>query len=177
MEERIEKVAYDRGYRVTNEGVLMNPEGKPLKGSLNHSGYFRASIRSKKKGKKRPVFTHRLMAFQKFGDAMFEPGIQVRHLDRNSKNNSCDNIAIGTARDNTMDVPADIRSKSASIAARAPRGVSAKRRKYSDAEVAAVIKDWEAKVPYSTMVVKHGIPHGTIHYLVTDAKRKRLADS
>ena len=49
------------------------------------------------------VKVHRLMAYQKFGDAIFKNGIQVRHLNGNSQDNSDANITIGTQAQNIMD--------------------------------------------------------------------------
>lgn len=42
------------------------------------------------------VWVHRLQAYQKFGERVFEPRMVVRHLDGNSLNNSWENIGIGT---------------------------------------------------------------------------------
>jgi hypothetical protein len=47
---------------------------------------------------------------------MFEPGIQVRHLDGNSLNNLEENIELGTQSQNMMDIPEEKR-KSHSILA------------------------------------------------------------
>ena len=56
---------------------------------------------------------HRFMGYLKFGDEIYTKGMQVRHLDGNPLNNSWDNIAIGTQRDNTYDIPKEKRLQSA----------------------------------------------------------------
>jgi hypothetical protein len=49
------------------------------------------------------IRVHRLQAWQKYGDAIYAPGMVCRHLDGNSFNNHRDNIALGTQSDNMMD--------------------------------------------------------------------------
>ena len=81
---------FEKGYRII-DGIIYNPDGKILKGYVGKRGYRRFSpVRTNH------VKVHRLVAYQKFGDALFEEGIEVRHLDNNKLNNSEDNIALGT---------------------------------------------------------------------------------
>ena len=101
------QIAYNRGYRITNEGEMINPKGGVVKGSINTSGYLQTGIRIN--GKRKSLPFHRIMAYQKFKTDMFKEGILVRHLDGNPINNSIDNIDIGTAHDNRMDIPKYIR--------------------------------------------------------------------
>ena len=70
-------------------------------------------------GEKYPqnVPVHRLQAYQKFGDKIFESGTVVRHLDGNSLNNNFDNIEIGTQQENMMDIPTEQRIAHAKHAA------------------------------------------------------------
>lgn len=103
-------LAFEKGYRITNEGKILNPEGKELKGNIN-KGYLRFSIRL---GDDRiNVSVHRLLAYQKFGERIFEEGQLIRHLNSNSLDNSWDNIGIGTHKDNMNDKPKEVRLKSA----------------------------------------------------------------
>ena len=103
------KMAHDKGYRVTKNGKFLNPNGIEIGDVQNNR--LRVSIRLSKK--RIIIHCHRLQAYQKFGDKMFEEGIVVRHLDGNSLNNCWDNIAIGTSSDNSMDRPEDDRIKHA----------------------------------------------------------------
>lgn len=104
------KIAYEKGYRVDKEGNPSSSFG-PLKYCLNKKGYKIIGV--KIEGLAKNVFVHRLQAFQKYGDDMFEKGIQVRHKNGISTDNSWDNILIGTASENRMDIPAHIRLSSA----------------------------------------------------------------
>ena len=99
--------AYGQGYRVTENGGVISPSGKARKQRLSGSGsdgrplYWRFTV--KHKGFSRPVPVHKLAAYQEFGGICFDDGIVVRHLDGDARNNSLNNIAIGSIRDNIMD--------------------------------------------------------------------------
>lgn len=108
--------AYEKGYKINEEGKPLNPKGKELKGHVNSKGYLEIGIRyNNVKGN---LDVHRFQAYQKFGDKIFEEGIQVRHLDGNQLNNKLENIEIGSAFDNTMDKSPETRYKVAIIASR-----------------------------------------------------------
>ena len=102
--------AYKRGYRVV-EGKVKSPTNRIRRERIS-LGYKKFNITLSTKIV-RSILTHRLLALQKFGLAIFEDGIEVRHLDGNKLNNSWDNIAIGTHYDNMLDMPKDIRLKAA----------------------------------------------------------------
>lgn len=73
---RIEETAFKRGYRVNKKGDIFNPYGK-LIGNKKYSAYRYTKIRID--GKSCRVCIHRLQAFQKYGNKMYEKGIVVRH--------------------------------------------------------------------------------------------------
>lgn len=100
-------IAHSKGYKVTKEGKVIGIKGDELKLN-NYKGYYRFNFRNLTNTVSY-VSVHRLQAYQKFGDKMFEEGILVRHLDGNPANNSWDNIEIGTNSDNMMDIDADVR--------------------------------------------------------------------
>lgn len=104
---KIEQIALERGYFVSEDGNLYNKKGKKIGSDRGHNGYLSVKI-SYNKGRKN-LFIHRLQAFQKYGKSLYEEGILTRHLDGNKQNNSWSNIAIGTSHDNTMDIPEQIR--------------------------------------------------------------------
>jgi hypothetical protein len=110
---RIEELVYNRGYRVDKDGILTNPKGESI-GRVEPSGNLPYHLSSVKiDGRSKKFRTHRLQAFQKFGDKMYEEGICVRHLNGNSLDNSADNIEIGTHSDNMMDKSPEDRMKAA----------------------------------------------------------------
>jgi len=65
------------------------------------------------------VPSHKVIAYSLWGRSAFEEGIEVRHLDGNSHNNSIENLALGTSSENQLDKPQSIRSKAAQSARKA----------------------------------------------------------
>jgi DNA-binding CsgD family transcriptional regulator len=103
---------YEMGYRIDDDGMVRNPSNNIIYMDAHHSKgslpYYRFKLASKRPN----VMVHRLCAYQQYKDAMFEPGIMVRHLNGDSLDNRPVNIAIGTAKDNANDVPKKKRLKS-----------------------------------------------------------------
>lgn len=104
--------AHKKGYRISENGEIMSPSGRKLKGRVKRY-YLEFGIRFH--GKVRHVPVHRMVAYQKYGDLLFQAEC-VRHLDGNPLNNCPDNIEIGTQSDNMMDIPYEIRKRKATIA-------------------------------------------------------------
>jgi hypothetical protein len=109
-----EKIAYAKGYRVDKRGNCLNSNGDILS-TFENKKYIMFSIRHE--GKMKKVRVHRMQAYQKFGDAIYKKGIDVRHLNGNPSDNSIDNIEIGTPSQNMMDKPKEERLRSAIFAA------------------------------------------------------------
>lgn len=101
------EIAYDKGYRVV-DGKVYNKNGYKLKNKISTSGYFYFHIFLNGVGKMVTINVHRLVAFQKYGNKMFDEGIVVRHLDGDKKNNLEENIEIGTRSQNEYDKPFEI---------------------------------------------------------------------
>ena len=99
--------AFENGYCVEANGEVRSPHGKLLKllerKREGKTSYYTFSIREK------TIPVHKLQAYQKFGDATFETGIEVRHMNSNSLDNSWDNIELGTKKDNAQDRPKEQR--------------------------------------------------------------------
>lgn len=113
--------AVRKGYRISSDGVVTGLNGTILKlKEKTENGYYRFNIKFQENGlvKHNYVSVHRLQAYQKFGNLIFDPKVQVRHLDGNPQNNQEDNIEIGTQSQNIMDVPEDQRVKRATHASR-----------------------------------------------------------
>lgn len=104
-------LAYERGYRVLINGVMVNAENKEMNPCVNNKGYKTFTIRIPHSRQCKSFLVHRLMAYQKFGDSVFEKGIEVRHLNGSRIDNSFNNIEIGTRSQNAMDVPKTTRDK------------------------------------------------------------------
>jgi len=101
------EVAFHKGYHVGRDGVAHGILVDILSAPPNNRGYRCFALHTG--GRVIPVKVHQLQAYQKFGQEMFQQGIQVRHLNGDKLDNSWDNIAIGTASENQMDIPAELR--------------------------------------------------------------------
>lgn len=109
-------LAYEKGYRV-KDGKVFNCNDKELKLTIqNASGikYKRFCIKDEFCDR-RVVLVHQLMAYQKFGEKVFETEV-VRHLNGDSLDNSFENIMIGSQSENMRDVDEAIRIKNAKYA-------------------------------------------------------------
>ena len=102
-----------KGYEVIN-GEILNHLNKKINFILTKKGYPIISVSIW--NTRYPVKVHRLVAYQKFGNAVFEKGIEVRHLNGNKLDFSFENILIGTAKENSQDKPKEKRLKCASYA-------------------------------------------------------------
>lgn len=111
MKLQIEKIAWEKGYKITDEGEVISPNNSKLKKQIKNKQYYKFNIRHQ--GVHKRVCFHRLQAYRKFGDKIYEEGIVVRHLNGNSFDNSYANIEIGTQLDNILDIPPDKRKENA----------------------------------------------------------------
>lgn len=165
MNKHIEQIkhAHSLGYRVEN-GVVISPySGRPrkLKIGEDKSGYRRASFNIRATtGEAYPIDVHQLVAYQKYGDDVFNSGIEVRHLDGDSLNNCDENIAIGTCSENAFDKPKEMRVSVAITA-------STNNRKFSDEEVATIRKFYKNVRSYKLTMEEFNIKSkGTLHYIL-----------
>lgn len=142
------------GYRITKEGAINNPKGETLKGYICR-GYTFLSIRDGDNHMK--VSAHRLQAYQKFGEAMFEDKILVRHLNDIGTDNRWDNIAIGTQSDNMMDMPSEKRLQKA-------RHASSHLRKYDHEKIRAMYNECGS---YKEVMIAFDMKNkSTLHYII-----------
>ena len=107
------------GYRVEPSGDVIGTSGYKILASA-HCGYRQISVRmpaAEGRKRSRALNVHRLQAYQKYGDAIFETGVVVRHLNGDSLDNSWDNILIGTQSENLLDMSSNARVSKALHAA------------------------------------------------------------
>ena len=160
-----EQIAYEKGYRVTKEGQLLNPKGIKI-GSVGSAGYENLGFNINKKFTS--ISTHRLQAYQKYGDKLYEDGIVVRHLNGNALDNSWDNISIGTQRDNILDIPKEKRKRDTSKANKLSI-------KYPKEFVLKLKREYNEIKNYSELGRKYNINTGIVWNLIN--KRKVFKDA
>lgn len=166
MFSQYEKLAAEKGYYVDNDGKAYSPQGRQV-GTCGSSGYLYFGIRIDKKTIIK-VLIHRMQAYQKFGEQIYEKGLEIRHLDGCCTNNSYENIEIGTHSQNMCDIPRDIRIKNAYYASSQVK----KLRKYTDEEVLEMRRLYKLGASYNDIMKMYGInSKGTINYLI----KKRLS--
>lgn len=112
---RVEQIAYEKGYRVHENGYVISHINNILKPIKNNKGYYIFCFRDSN-NKNKNCLIHRLMAYQKFGEKMYEDGIEVRHKNNNKDDNTFENILIGNHQENMLDLPKDDRQKYAEYA-------------------------------------------------------------
>lgn len=155
---------YSKGYRIDDQGNVINPKGKQIKcfvDGKNGKPYLCFSfkdIRIKNYAKK--VLVHRLQAYQKYGDKIFEEGIVVRHLDSNSFNNKKDNIVIGNQKENNLDKPKNVSSRAALIATRKNQNDIR-----SEDERSIIYLKLYKGLTYKEIMSQHDVPKGTLSYM------------
>lgn len=155
-------IAYRKGYRIV-DGEPQSPTGKTLKTTFQKGiDYRRPRFSVNVNGEKQNAYVHKLAAFQKFGIAMFEAGVQVRHLDGDTMNNQAENIAIGTASDNMMDKAPKERTR---LAINASNNL----RKLNDRQILEARKLRESGWSYKQLMEKYQIKHkSTIHHILNN---------
>lgn len=156
------------GYTITKEGEPFSPSGKPLvafarnRGSRGKYRQFTLSIEDIEAGTAKissAVRIHRMVAYLKFGEAAFEPGVKARHKDGNSLNNAWDNIILGTQSDNMMDRPEEDRIAHAKHAAKS-------RRKLTDADAKNIRAMRADGATLKEICAKYRIAKSTASYVV-----------
>jgi len=140
-------MAYGEGYRVSDDGVLIDPNGGSCAVRFSSTRYPIKSIKLKKGNPGVSMYLHKLMAYQKYGEAMFESGIEVRHLNGIKTDNSYNNIAIGTRSQNQMDIPKEQRSARA-------KAINTKKTT-PDEMIARVGEDWSSGVRIPELCKKY----------------------
>ncbi len=106
------KVAFNKGYRVTDCGNIVIYKGKERKlqrKEIFNKLYHRFSINVN--GKSVNIMVHRLQAYQKYKGRAFRDGIVIRHKNDNSLDNSKKNILLGTQQQNMVDRYKNARNK------------------------------------------------------------------
>jgi DNA-binding CsgD family transcriptional regulator len=162
---KYEKIVDERGITIDKNGKVFNKDGIELNGRIKKQGYKTIAVRID--GKKRDVKVHRLQAYKKYGDALFEDGVVVRHLNNNKLDNSWDNIAIGTSYDNSMDNPPEVRMRCAISA-------SITSRKYTKEFIDEIKKKHSEGLSYREISEIYGIPKSSISFMLNNEYKTDL---
>lgn len=150
--------AYNAGYRVDSVGNVVR-NGIIKKTYISNNKYRYITFPVYVNNTRLLVCVHRLCAYQKYGDALFENQC-VRHLDGNRFNNAPSNIAIGSFSDNMYDIPESIRLKKAIYASSCVKKLN----KHNHKEILAYYKKVGS---YTKVMEKFNISSkGTVSYII-----------
>lgn len=141
--------AFRLGYRVSESGEVVSPSGQVRKLATTRHGY--KTFNMKLDGCSYPIMAHQLAAYQRFGEAAFADGVEVRHRNSIRGDNTPDNILIGSHSDNMMDISPEVRKSKAVSAARS-------RAKLTDADAAFIRAN---PMTLSQIMAKYGISKST----------------
>lgn len=162
--------AIKKGLRIEKDGTVIGTRGVPIKGSLlrrskkDKSSKVYLGAKYRYRGQAAKVMFHRLQAYTKFGDALFEKGTKTRHGDGGALDNSWDNINIGTHAVNMQDIPAKERRASCV-------------KKLSDDQVREVLKLYDlGGCSYAKLGRQYGVGRGTIRRYVKRTSRAYVED-
>lgn len=149
------ELALLKGYSIDKNGILRNFKNEIVKGCIKKTKGYKLKITGiRYKGKRYNLTFHRFQAYIKYGNDMFKSGIEVRHLNGDSLDNSYDNIAIGTHSQNMMDIPIEERKRKASL--------GNLKHKHLD-----IVNDHKNGMSYSKLMKKYNISSkGTISHII-----------
>jgi len=166
------KIAYEKGYRVDEEGNVISHTGNKLKVSIvnkkdipyySFSVYMGVSNNHKRTAKLR---VHKLQAYQKFKEQLFNPGIVVRHLNSNSLDNSYDNITIGTQSENMMDKSKESRLYWA-------KNASKNLRRFTDAEIKQIREEHKNGFSYRILSERWKCSKSQLSFFLSKTAKKK----
>lgn len=159
-------VAYNKGYRVDVHGNVISPTGKILKLKITKSLYLKFKVYHD--CKRQYCMVHKLQAYCKYKDEMFNDSIVVRHLNGNPSDNSYDNISVGSYSDNMMDIPKDVRLEKSINA-------STTVRKFSDSVMNEIRDKRSNGWSYNDLMDEYDISSkGTLSYIINNKYKTKV---
>lgn len=161
------RLAVHKGYRVNRKGVVTSPSGKTRRLYKSPDGYLSFGV-GMPDGKTRKVAVHRLIAYQKYGEAALENGIVTRHLNGDPGDNRWGNIRIGTPQENTMDQPPEQRQQRAQHAANHLR-------RFSNTQISKLRRERRKGAAYSVLAVRWSLSKSQLSYILSP-KAKRTSN-
>ena len=155
-------IAYRKGYRVSDNGNILNPNGVSLSMKASPGKYPTVTITEKNISYNVPV--HRLAAYCFYGKEIFRNNVLVRHLNGNVLDVRKSNIALGNSGDNSLDRPLYQR-KSVALA-----GKKAQKRpanaKFTKDDVLTIRRRREEGETLQTIATAFGVTRQAIHRIV-----------
>jgi hypothetical protein len=155
------RLAKRKGYYCDEYGNMYSKRGNKLKLRMMNKTYWYFKVRTDKLFGKREmtiICVHRFVAYCKYGEVIFVKGVQVRHRNGISTDNSYDNLLIGTNSDNQQDIPRIDRVKRGQYA-------SSFLRKFTDEQEQSIIEFYRGCKSYKLTMEKFDVKKGTLQYI------------
>ncbi len=138
------------------------PLGEPYIARVNRRGYPIISCRIRSLDISMQLQVHQLVAYQRYGEAIFSPNVVCRHLNNIKTDFAQDNIALGSHRDNYLDNGQDVKDSMRSAMQQA-----AKRRcKLTEEQVKSIRHEVTNGASITCLAETYGVSYNTIRYLV-----------
>ena len=168
-------LAYERGYRVTEDGRLINSKGDSLVVKRRGNQRYPTFSLNDKNMSNSGVFgipVHRFAGYCFYGNEVFKDGIVIRHLDADTENISKVNLVLGTHSENNLDKCPNVR-RMAAIKARASQGYRPNNAKLNDGQVREIRERYAKGESGYSICRDYGISNVTVYNIIN---RKRYVD-
>jgi hypothetical protein len=148
-QQEIIKEIISRGFYISN-GVLYKKDGT-IQYTYLSNGYPRLKIYIN--GYKMSVRVHRIVGYIKYGEAIFQKGLVIQHLDNDKLNYKIENLELCTHKQNMMNNPAELRKQIATIASNSDN-FKKKCRSFTDNDIITIRRMYESKEMGVTKLAK-----------------------
>ena len=153
-------IAKEKGYHVDGNGNVFSIKKKI---ALRKTKQNRYQFTIRYYGERVTILVSKFIGYLKFGDEIFKEGVEIRHLDDNSLNDSWNNIGIGTHSENMFDIPKETRIKRAINASNYAR-------RFNDSIVKEIINDRNKGFTYLQLCEKYNTSKSTLSYFFNNAQ-------
>lgn len=165
INQEVIRYLYNKGYRGTEDGRFINPRGKELKtkAKSNHK-YAQSQVWFQ--GVRYNYHFHRVVAYQLFGEKLFEDGMVVRHLNGNPLDNSWENLALGTNSENEQDKKPEDRTRVARIANSKRKNVNRySMRRFTDDQVREIRERNKNGETGASLAIEYGVSKDALYQI------------
>lgn len=158
--------AYQKGYRVTDEGVPISHKGRVLSTNIPKGRRY-PKLGVVVNGKRESILLHRFAAYCFYKDDLFSEGIQVRHLNGDTEDISRSNIKLGTAKDNHADKSEEAKRRTIDAVIKASLGRPPVNRLLNDSQVEEIRRKLKGGYRGKDIATEYGVTPNVISGIKT----------
>lgn len=170
LSDRFIVAAWSSGYFSDDNGNIYDKDNNRVPVSRTKSGHkrFTCYVSGVNERGWATVLVHRFIAFGKFGTELFNHPL-VRHINSDPSDNSPDNLALGTYKDNRADIPKEVLSKNGKKNA---HKLVARSRKLTDEQIRDIRNLRKEGNTFADIANKYGVAVMTVHRAVKNKSWK-----